>query len=154
MARLHGYLQVNMTRVFVLLIAGLTACRPTVTPTASITPTIEQELFKGHFILSLEVASFVPCGMGKTPGSGQGFWLIPNEEFSEQYRNASSIVAGTFGPNDQIASDWYAEFYGVLSPPAEAGAGYGHLGAYTRTVTVTQAIQVTYYQVGSDPCAR
>jgi hypothetical protein len=135
-----------------ILLAILLGSCARLMPTTQAAP--EPQLFEGHYISSFEVSSFVPCGSANTPGYGQGYWLTPSPEFADLLRKSVSQVAGTFGPDDKIGPDWYVRFYGVLSPLADSFNGYGHLGAYAHAITVTQAIEVSYYLQTSDPCKR
>jgi hypothetical protein len=123
---------------------------------ANSTPATTIQTFEGDYYESPEISSFVPCGMNETPGPGKGYWLVPNDEFSQLYKSAMGNMvrdaAGTYGPYDKLAI--YVRFEGVLSPPAgtESGEGYGHSGLYAREVKVTKALQARYYLLPNSPC--
>jgi len=91
------------------------------------TPDMAVEL-TGHMVIGFEVASFVPCGTGDAPGDSQGYWLSadPGVQLYEAYLAA---VGEEYTPA-------YLHVLGRLSPPGE----YGHLGGYTRELTITEII--------------
>jgi hypothetical protein len=95
------------------------------------------------------MSSFVTCAMGELPGPGKGYWLVPNEEFSQLVENPTGItmgdIAGTYGPYDVFAI--YVRFEGILT--AESGKGYGHLGLYEGEIRVTRALAASRHWVGS-----
>ncbi len=107
-------------------VAGYAFYRSTASPTP---PETAVEL-TGHMVIGFEVASFVPCDLGTAPGDGQGYWLHadPGVELYDAYHTAVG--------EDYLPA--YLHFTGRLSPPGE----YGHLGAYTREVTITQIIEI------------
>ena len=110
------------------------------------------QVFEGFYAAETEISSFVTCAMGELPGSGKGYWLVPNEEFSQLYENPAGItmgdIAGTYGPYDVFAI--YVRFEGILS--AEPGKGYGPSGRYQGEVQVTKALAASRHWVGSsDP---
>ena len=155
---------ITYTRIMLLLVSTLlTACSASVTPASSrvvnTTPTITVQTFEGSYGFGTEISSFVPCGMNEMPGPGKGYWLVPNDEFSQLYQRAladrMSAIAGTYGPYDDIPDmPIYVRFEGVLSPPAsaESGEGYGHLSLYAREVKVTKALKAQYYLLSDSPC--
>lgn len=82
--------------------------------------------FRGLYVVSFEVSSFVPCG-GGVPGYGRGYWLEFAEDSAwEKYREVGTGVV-------------YVEFEGTVS-----GSGnYGHLGLYIRRITATNVLEMT-----------
>ncbi len=80
----------------------------------------------GHMVIGFEIASFVPCG---SDGSAN-YWLNADPSV-ELYAAYHAAVGEDYTPA-------YLHFTGRLSPPGE----YGHLGAYTHAVTVTQIIEL------------
>lgn len=107
------------------------------------------QLFQGFYAAGPGMSSFVTCAMGELPGPGKGYWLLPNDEFSQLYENPKGItlgdIAGTYGPFDVFAI--YVRFEGILS--AESGKGYGHSGLYVGEIQVTKALEVSRRWVGS-----
>ena len=81
----------------------------------------------GHMVIGFEIASFVPCGLET---SGEEYWLSadPGVELYDAYHAA---VGEDYTPA-------YIHVTGRLSPPGE----YGHLGAYTRELTVSEIIEI------------
>ncbi len=84
----------------------------------------------GHMVIGFEVASFVPCALGDDPGDGQGYWLSadPGVQLYDAYHAATG--------DDYTPA--YVHLRGRLSPEGE----YGHLGGYTRELTVTEIIEI------------
>jgi hypothetical protein len=125
---------------------GTTAEAPGTTPTSA---GETAQLFAGLYAAGPELSSFVPCALGELPGPGQGYWLIPNEEFSQLLEDPGGItiaeIAGTYGPYDVFAI--YVRFEGILSE--EAGQGYGPSGLYRGEVRVTKALEASRQWVGS-----
>lgn len=107
------------------------------------------QLFEGFYAVDAEMSSFITCAMGELPGPGKGYWLLPNDEFSQLYENPQGItmsdIAGTYGPYDVFAV--YVRLEGILS--AEPGKGYGHLGLYIGEIQVTKTFEVSRRLVGS-----
>lgn len=130
------------------MLAGCSAA-PTSPATQAATPTIAAEIFEGYYASEPEVSSFVTCAMGELPGPGKGYWLVPNDEFTQFYENPTGItmgdIAGTYGPYDVFAI--YIRFEGILS--AESGKGYGHSGLYIGEVQVTKMLEASRHWVGS-----
>jgi hypothetical protein len=131
----------------------LTACNPSVSALppveANTPPGVAARLFEGFYAADAEMSSFVTCAMGELPGPGKGYWLVPNEEFSQLYENPTGItmgdIAGTYGPYDVFAI--YVRFEGILS--AEPSKRYGHLGLYSGEIQVTQVFEASRHWVGS-----
>ena len=127
-------------------------CTAVASPSAA-TPV---QIFEGRYESAPDMSSFVPCGMDASPGSGQGYWLVPNDDFSRVYNKTRDAmipaIASTYGPYDELAI--YVRFRGVLSPSASAepGGGYGHLHGYQREVKVTQMLEARYYLLPYSPC--
>ncbi len=152
------YKLITYTRIGILLGSALAACNvvsttPVPTRVTNVNSETIAQTFDGLYDSTSETSSFVPCSMNEFPGPGKGYWLVPNYEFSQLYEKAMSDmigdIAGTYGPYDEFVI--YVRFQGILSPPAsvEAGLGYGHLGLYSREVTVTKALEAKYYWVGT-----
>ncbi len=134
----------------------LVACNPGVSPAitteTNTPPGVAAQLFEGFYAADGERSSFVTCAMHELPGSGKGYWLVPNEAFSQLVANPTGItmgdVAGTYGPYDVLAI--YVRFEGILS--AEPGKGYGPSGLYSGEIQVTRALEASRRWVGStDP---
>ncbi len=110
---------------------------------------VTAQLFEGFYASAPEMSSFVTCAMGELPGPGKGYWLAPNDEFSQLFENPQGItmgdIAGTYGPYDKFAI--YVRFEGILS--AETGKGYGYLGLYIGEIQVTKALEASRRWVGS-----
>jgi hypothetical protein len=148
--------------VVFLLGLTLTACNAGIAPASSQavdTPTTAVQMFEGRYEYTAEMSSFIPCGMGEKPGPGKGYWLVPDQEFSQMYQKtlttAWAAVAGTLGPDDELAI--YVRFQGVLSPSAGAtSSGYGPSNLYQREVKVTRALEASYYlfPYKPNPCKR
>lgn len=124
----------------------LAACNVSANPASS---GETAQLFAGFYASGPEMSSFVTCAMGELPGPGKGYWLVPNEEFSQLVENPTGItmgdIAGTYGPYDVFAI--YVRFEGILT--AESGKGYGHLGLYEGEIRVTRALAASRHWVGS-----
>jgi hypothetical protein len=107
------------------------------------------QLFEGFYSSGPDVSSFVTCEMGELPGAGKGYWLVPNDEFSQLSRNPEGVtlgdIGGTYGPYDMFAL--YARFEGILI--SEKGKRYGHSGKYIGEIQVTKALEVSRRWVGS-----
>jgi hypothetical protein len=139
--------------VAVLLGFVLAACNQSTNPMSidktNTPPGLATQPFEGFYAAGAEMSSFVTCAMGELPGPGKGYWLIPNEEFSQFYENPQGItmsdIAGTYGPYDVLAI--YVRFEGILS--SEPGKGYGHLGLYGGEIQVTKVLEVSRRWVGS-----
>jgi hypothetical protein len=105
---------------------------------AESTVTSEGE-FRGYYTSGFEVSSFVACDQAGTtdPGYGEGWWLEaePESGFYEQYNALSSQVSPPPGGYVTV----FVRFRGRLSPPGS----YGHLGAYARTVTVQEVVELS-----------
>ena len=131
----------------------LAACyggaNPVPTGETNIVSGVTVQVFEGFYAAGPEISSFVTCAMGELPGPGKGYWLVPNDEFSQLYENPKGItmvdIAGTYGPFDVFAV--YVRFEGILS--AESGKGYGHLGLYLGEIQVTKALAASRHWVGS-----
>jgi hypothetical protein len=131
----------------------LAACSPVANSVSTVgtnTPMgVASQLFEGFYAVDAEMSSFVSCAMGELPGPGKGYWLIPNEEFSQLYEHPTGItmgdIAGTYGPYDVFAI--YVRFEGILS--AEPGKGYGHLRLYDGEIQVTKVLEASRHWVGS-----
>ena len=97
------------------------ARQPTSTPDTAV------EL-RGHMVIGFEIASFVPCDISADPGDSQGYWLNagPDVDLYDAYLAATGA--------DYTPA--FIQFRGQLSPPGE----YGHLGGYSRAVTVTEIL--------------
>jgi hypothetical protein len=96
--------------------------------------TVTSGEFRGYYTAGFEVSSFVACeeaGAGG-PGYGEGWWLSsePESGFYETYDEISSQVSPPAGGYVTV----FTVFRGRLSPPGS----YGHLGAYSREVTVVE----------------
>jgi len=150
------YRPLDFRWVAVLLGLVLAACNldanSASTGEASANPEVTTQLFEGFYASGPEMSSYVTCAMGELPGPGKGYWLIPNDEFSQLYENPKGItiidIAGTYGPYDVFAV--YVRFEGILS--TEPGKGYGHLGLYIGEIQVTRALAANVQFVGSrDP---
>jgi hypothetical protein len=121
----------NMGRFLVFSIGLLAACGRGVPPPPATPPVTglpdSVETFEGRYLASLEVSSFVPCGMEETPGDGNGYWLVSSLEMADYVFQAHSMAAGTYGPDDGIAPEVYVRFLGALSAPAgqQPGSGFG-----------------------------
>jgi hypothetical protein len=94
--------------------------------------------FSGYYTSGFEVSSFVPCGNPTAePGYGVGYWLSsePEAGFYEQYSEISAQVSPPPGGYVTV----FTRFRGRLSPPGS----YGHLGAYSREVTVVEVLEMS-----------
>lgn len=91
--------------------------------------------FDGYYSSGFEHAGFVPCAdTSETWWTGPGATAGPGAELTARYTAAVGDTAGTFGRSVPV----WARLRGRLSPRRDVagGAGYGHLGAYTRTIAV------------------
>jgi len=145
-------------RFFLILGLVFTACNvdnPTPAPSSVAKGDSETnaQTLQGLYARAAEISSFVPCEMNEFPGPGNGYWLVPNDEFSQLHtlvnNEMMADIAGTYDPYDRFVI--YVRFQGVLSPPTsgEMGSGYGPEGLYSREVKVTKALQAKYYWVGT-----
>jgi len=82
--------------------------------------------FEGLYVQAFEVSAFAVCGAG-SPSSATGYWLTGNADFNQRY----NALVSTRGPNAS-GPTVYVRFTGTVS----AAGRYGHLGAYSREVTV------------------
>lgn len=87
--------------------------------------------FQGQYLQSFEVSSFVPCGSTEKPGYGVGYWL--NWDDSKSYDRYRAEISKQV--DNAVV---YLKFTGTISPPGQ----YGHLGVYTREVTVEKVLEV------------
>jgi hypothetical protein len=106
-----------------------------------------QAIFVGHYRMSFEVSSFVPCTLPGLPGYGLGYWLEadPNSGFYEHYQTmiSASRPTPTVG-YDIVGVIIFVRFVGQLSPPSTAnGSGYGHLGMYQHQITVKRLLEMS-----------
>ena len=86
---------------------------------------------QGYYLRAYELSSFVPCGSWGTPGNGVGYWLDwGNSESYRQYEQ-KFYSKGT--------ETVYLRFAGHVS----AMGSYGHLGQYSRQVTVNKVIEMS-----------
>ena len=112
------------------------------------TASIENGAYSGYYRASRETSSFAPCpehGEPETlPGYGVGYWLdsTPESKFIEMY---DAIVAQSI-PQDREGVIVFIRVEGNLSP--ESGQGYGHLGKYSRAITVTKTLEMIPYAEG------
>ena len=97
----------------------------------------------GHMVIGFEIASFVPCAPldapDEPPGYGQGYWLSADPGV-ELYAAYHAAVGEDYLPA-------YVHVTGRLSPPGQ----YGHLGAYTRELTVTEILEINATGVCAAP---
>jgi len=93
--------------------------------------------FAGYYTNGFEVSAFVPCEESGATGSGEGWWLgaDPGINFYEQY----SAIAASVNPPAGGYVTVFVRFRGTASPPGN----YGHLGAYSREVTVHEVLEMT-----------
>lgn len=148
MHKLPGYIWIVGLLGLVLTACNAGAnCASTEEPNTN--PRVPAQLFEGLYVSGPEVSSFVTCEMGELPGAGKGYWLVPNDEFSQLYENPKGVtlgdIAGTYGPYDEFAI--YVRFEGILL--AESGKQYGHLGLYIGEIQVTKALEASRRWVGS-----
>lgn len=100
----------------------------------SLSPPEQPVELTGHMVIGFEIASFVPCQPldppDEPPGYGQGYWLSadPGVELYDAYHAAVG--------EDYLPA--YIHLTGRLSPPGQ----YGHLGAYTRELTITEILEI------------
>jgi hypothetical protein len=92
--------------------------------------------FEGYYTSGFEVSSFVPCGSQEQAGYGNGYWLNGPPGFYESY---NQIVSESGHDPATGYLPVYVEFEGQLSPEGN----FGHLGAYSREITVTNLILMT-----------
>ena len=130
-------------------VALLTACNtspaattPALTHTAIHTPanflglTPGPGSFSGYYINSFEASAFIPCSPDDNMAQREVWWLTssPNSGFWD--------VAATVVPSlpTQTTIGWkaFVRFEGSLS---ELGK-YGHLGQYSREITVTHMLEM------------
>lgn len=120
---------------------------PTHIPTPN--PNMSVRLFEGFYVSAPNVSSFVPCAMDELPEAGKGYWLIPNDDFSQQYEHPEGItyadIGITYGLYDEFAI--YVRFEGILFE--EPDNGYGHSGLYAGEVQVIKSLEVSRRWVGS-----
>jgi hypothetical protein len=113
----------------------------------SSTPSSKASIFKGHYSVSFEVSSFVPCGMDRKPGYGAGYWLEadPDSRFFEQYKaTISAVISDTNSLSHNQGTEVYVHFVGELSPPASTlSGGYGHLSQYPYLIRVTEVLSMS-----------
>ncbi len=103
---------------------------PLVTDSLAIAPDSLAGTFEGHYSAGFEHAGFVPC-----TDTTETWWTEPSmADLTAPYTAAVGDSAGTFGHGAVV----WARLRGRLSPRRDVagGAGYGHLGAYTRTIAV------------------
>ena len=149
----------NYTWIAALLGCMLAACdegpKPVLPEGTNTASERAVQIFEGLYAAGPEVSSFVTCAMNELPGPGKGYWLVPNEEFSQLVGNPAGItmgdIAGTYGPYDVFAI--YVRFEASLT--AEPGQGYGPSGLYRGKIQVTRALAASRRWVGSsDPQRR
>ncbi len=87
--------------------------------------------FQGYYLQEFEVSSFVPCGSWRDPGYGVGYWL---DWRKGQYQRYEEEVSNA-GADRKV----YLRFKGHLS----SVGSYGHLGKYSRQVTVGEVIEIS-----------
>ena len=98
--------------------------------------------FEGYYSAGFEHAGFVPCAdttehwwTEPTPGAASADAVVrAKNDLTTRYTAAVGDSAGSFGRDVRV----WARLRGRLSPRrgTAGGAGYGHLGAYTRTIAV------------------
>ena len=96
-------------------------------------------VFEGRFSTSFEVSVFYPCGTEYVEGVGDkdsGYWLVSTRDsgFNERLETFQSLR----GPTGELSV--YVKFVGTLSPKNQNG--YGHLGMYSREITVTEVLEM------------
>jgi hypothetical protein len=132
-----------------VLVACNSSANSVVTEAPNTNLRVSAQLFEGFYSSAPDVSSFVTCAMGELPGAGRGYWLVPNDEFSQLYEHPGGItfgdIGGTYGPYDKFAI--YVRFEGILFD--ESGQGYGHLGLYNGEIQVTRALEASRRWVGS-----
>lgn len=116
-----------------LLVLAALACQ-----TLSPTPGPTKGEFEGTYSNGFEVSAFVPCeGVSlATPGYVPAYWLSGTSEFYDQYY--ALVKSSGNDPADGYLSV-YIRFKGELSPPGS----YGHLGAYSHEITVTELLEMS-----------
>jgi hypothetical protein len=121
----------NRKLLFLILTTALLACTIFGVEMGSTNDT-----FEGYYASGFEVSSFVPCEAAGEAGYGAGYWLTGTPDFYDTY---SRLV--TESGHDPVTGYFpvYTVFEGTLSPEGH----YGHLGAYTREVTVTKLIEMS-----------
>lgn len=78
--------------------------------------------YAGLYAQGFEVDSFRPCG------SPEKWWVVQGEELRERYR--------------QVATQPYEEVYVVVRGRVGPPGRYGHLGGYSRQLSMTEVVQV------------
>jgi len=88
--------------------------------------------FTGYYSSSFDVSSFVNCDH-----LSEQWWLTVDSgvNFTEHY----NALATQVNPPTSGQVTVYTRFRGQLSP----SGSYGHLGAYTRHVTVTEVLEMS-----------
>lgn len=98
-----------------------------------------ERTYTGFYLTGFEASNFI-SGTDRCPGDGPSWWLSAAAEtgFGQRYRSviaAQSGVTNTYGDYTPVE----ATFRARLSPPGS----YGHLGAFSRMITVTQLIAMS-----------
>jgi hypothetical protein len=106
----------------------------------------EFTLFEGYYGSAFEASNFLPCGVEGPPSPGKGYWLRaePQSGFFDQYES----IVGTVIPQPERGRRFdfvivYVRFEGELAPEkSKPGSGYGHLGMYSKMVTVKKIYEM------------
>lgn len=97
--------------------------------------------FSGTYSAGFEHSGFVPC-----TDTTETWWTEPGTSgLMARYAEATGDSAGTF-PRDRVVS---TRLRGRVSArrATAGGAGFGHLGAYTRTLAV-DSVEFVHWDVG------
>ncbi|WP_412068869.1 hypothetical protein [Rubrivirga sp. IMCC43871] len=97
-----------------------------------------REVVRGVYTTSFEVSAFTPCDR-----PNEAWWLTPNEAFGEALGVISNEHRSEGGRGGRLYVEATVE--GTLSPEGT----YGHLGSYTRELTVTGVRDMVY--LATDP---
>ncbi len=110
--------------------------------------------FEGYYSAGFEHAGFVPCAdttetwWTEPMPSGAAAEMRARGDLTARYTAAVGDSAGSFGRDVPV----FARLRGRLSPSrgVAGGAGYGHLGAYTRTIAVDSVEALVRDTVAAD----
>ncbi len=88
----------------------------------------DDEVFAGRLSFGFEVSAFKPCGVEEI------WWVSGSESLFRQY--------------NEIADTEYEEVYARLRGVKSKKGAYGHMGAYQREFTVSEAVVVRKLKSG------